>query len=147
MSPSALFPWEKAKATEARTTTCCSTTKPRALPWSWIQREHAAHFTTISRRCRAFHPRQSPRPPARASVAAPLPRPTRRAAVHARRLTRDGAACVPSGMWIFTRQQARDEGLVAKTRGIAVAKGLDVSVLKYVNQTACVNQNQNLSAA
>ena len=80
-----------------------------------------------------------------------LPRPCHvphaRHVVHARRLTRDGAACVPSGMWIFTRQQARDEGLVAKTRGIAVAKGLDVSVLKYVNQTACVNQNQNLSAA
>ena len=50
-------------------------------------------------------------------------------------------------MWIFTRQQARDEGLVAKARGIAVAKGLDVSVLKYVNQTACVNQNQILSVA
>ena len=42
-------------------------------------------------------------------------------------------------MWIFMRQQARDEGLVAKGRGIAVAKGVDVSVLKYVNQTACVS--------
>ena len=41
-------------------------------------------------------------------------------------------------MWIFTRKQARDEGLVAKARAIAVAKGLDVSVLKYVNQTGCV---------
>ena len=59
--------------------------------------------------------------------------------MHARRLTRDGAACVPSGVWVFTRQQARDEGLVAKARGIAVAKGLDVSFLTYVNQTACVS--------
>ena len=63
--------------------------------------------------------------------------------VHGRahRFVRDGAgaACVPSTMWIFTRQQARDEGLVAKVRGIAVAKGIDVSVLKYVNQTACVS--------
>ena len=50
-----------------------------------------------------------------------------------------GAACVPKGMWIFTRQQARDEGLVAKARGIAVAKGIDVSILKYVNQTGCVS--------
>ena len=59
----------------------------------------------------------------------------------ARRFVRDGAAapCVPNGMWIFTRQQARDEGLVAKARGIAVAKGIDVSVLEYVNQTACVS--------
>ena len=58
-----------------------------------------------------------------------------------RRFVRDGAgaACVPSAMWIFMRQQARDEGLVAKGRGIAVAKGVDVSVLKYVNQTACVS--------
>eukprot|EP00964_Phaeocystis_antarctica_P095319 scaffold61806_cov67-Phaeocystis_antarctica.AAC.2 len=57
----------------------------------------------------------------------------------ARRFVRDGAgaACVPNGMWIFTRQQARDEGLVAKARGIAVAKGIGVSVLEYVNQTAC----------
>ena len=58
--------------------------------------------------------------------------------VHARRYVRNGATCVPSGMWIFTRKQARDEGLVAKARAIAVAKGLDVSVLKYVNQTGCV---------
>ena len=65
--------------------------------------------------------------------------------MHARRLTRDGAACVPSGMWIFTRQQARDEGLVAKTRGIAVAKGLDVSVLKYANQTASLRESESES--
>ena len=30
-------------------------------------------------------------------------------------------------MWIFTRQQARNESLVGKARSIAVAKGIDVS--------------------
>ena len=73
----------------------------------------------------------------------PIPRPMRgtcQCSTDARRFVRDGAGavCVPSAMWIFTRQQARDEGLVAKARGIAVAKGIDVSVLKYVNQTACL---------
>ena len=40
-------------------------------------------------------------------------------------------------MWIFTRQQARNEILVDKVRSIAVAKCIDVSVLKYNNQTTC----------
>ena len=85
--------------------------------------------------------------PTRVSIAVVLlcplsPRTTRGiSCMDARRFVRDGAgaACVPNGMWIFTRQQARDEGLVAKARGIAVAKGIDVSVLEYVNQTACVS--------
>ena len=47
--------------------------------------------------------------------------------------------CVPTGMWIFTRQQARNETLVDKVRSIAVAKGIDVSVLKYNNQTTCLS--------
>jgi len=42
-------------------------------------------------------------------------------------------------MWIFTRQQARNEILVDKVRSIAVAKGIDVSVLKYNNQTTCLS--------
>ena len=44
-----------------------------------------------------------------------------------------------TGMWIFTRQQARNETLVDKVRSIAVAKGIDVSVLKYNNQTTCLS--------
>ena len=64
-----------------------------------------------------------------------------RATSPARRFVRDGAGapCVPIGMWIFTRQQARNETLVDKVRSIAVAKGIDVSVLKYNNQTTCLS--------
>lgn len=42
-----------------------------------------------------------------------------------------------SGFWLFTRQQERDEAIVQKMRGIAKAKGFDLSVLKDVDQTNC----------
>lgn len=42
-----------------------------------------------------------------------------------------------AGLWIFTRQQKRDEGLVQKARQIAASKGFDLSVLNDVDQTAC----------
>lgn len=42
-----------------------------------------------------------------------------------------------SGLWIFTRKELRDEGLVQKIRGIAKAKGFDVSVLKDTDQSNC----------
>jgi len=39
------------------------------------------------------------------------------------------------GLWIFTRQSERDEALVQKVRGIAEAKGFDLTVLKDVDQS------------
>jgi len=39
-----------------------------------------------------------------------------------------------AGLWIFTRQQTRNETLVTKVRGIAEAKGFDLSVLNVVQQ-------------
>eukprot|EP00035_Acanthoeca_spectabilis_P035834 m.36456 g.36456 ORF g.36456 m.36456 type:complete len:218 (-) comp7574_c0_seq2:66-719(-) len=44
-----------------------------------------------------------------------------------------------SGLWIFTRFQERNEGLVTKIRGIAAAKGFDLSVLNDVDQSHCSN--------
>jgi len=41
-----------------------------------------------------------------------------------------------AGLWIFTRQQTRNETLVTKVRGIAEAKGFDLSVLNVVQQPA-----------
>mmetsp|Transcript_1900 Transcript_1900/g.3675 ORF Transcript_1900/g.3675 Transcript_1900/m.3675 type:complete len:263 (+) Transcript_1900:21-809(+) len=42
-----------------------------------------------------------------------------------------------SGLWIFTRQQERNETLVQMVRGIAADKGFDLTVLLDVNQTNC----------
>lgn len=42
-----------------------------------------------------------------------------------------------SGLWVFTRQQKRDEAVVQKVRGIAKGKGFDLSVLNDVDQTNC----------
>eukprot|EP00470_Lotharella_oceanica_P003282 CAMPEP_0170168362 /NCGR_PEP_ID=MMETSP0040_2-20121228/1431_1 /TAXON_ID=641309 /ORGANISM="Lotharella oceanica, Strain CCMP622" /LENGTH=223 /DNA_ID=CAMNT_0010406595 /DNA_START=151 /DNA_END=822 /DNA_ORIENTATION=- len=42
-----------------------------------------------------------------------------------------------SGLWIFTRDQQRNETLVAKVRDIAAEKGFDLSVLLDVDQTNC----------
>jgi len=42
-----------------------------------------------------------------------------------------------AGLWIFTRDQARDEDLVNKVRGIAQAKGFDLTVLEDVAQENC----------
>lgn len=50
---------------------------------------------------------------------------------------RTGEGVNDSGLWVFTRHQARDEALVKKVRGIAARKGFDVSVLQDVDQTAC----------
>jgi len=44
-----------------------------------------------------------------------------------------------SGLWIFTRKQERDDALVQKIKGIAAAKGFDVSVLKDTDQTNCAS--------
>mmetsp|Transcript_30514 Transcript_30514/g.90472 ORF Transcript_30514/g.90472 Transcript_30514/m.90472 type:complete len:238 (-) Transcript_30514:107-820(-) len=50
---------------------------------------------------------------------------------------RTGSGINGAGLWIFTRAQKRDEALVQKVRGIASAKGFDLSVLNDVNQTEC----------
>jgi len=42
-----------------------------------------------------------------------------------------------AGLWIFTRQQKRDEALVQKVRSIAKSKGFDLSVLNDVDQSDC----------
>jgi len=48
-----------------------------------------------------------------------------------------GSGINDSGLWIFTRQQARDQKLVDQVRSIAASKGFDVSVLNDVDQTRC----------
>ena len=50
---------------------------------------------------------------------------------------RTGRGINDSGLWIFTRQQQRDEALVQKVRGIASDLGFDLSVLNDVDQTDC----------
>mmetsp|Transcript_27629 Transcript_27629/g.69335 ORF Transcript_27629/g.69335 Transcript_27629/m.69335 type:complete len:230 (-) Transcript_27629:109-798(-) len=50
---------------------------------------------------------------------------------------RTGTGVNGSGLWIFTREQKRNEKLVNKVRGIAAAKGFDLSVLNDVDQTEC----------
>jgi len=50
---------------------------------------------------------------------------------------KSGTGTNNSGLWIFTRKQKRDEALVQKIKGIAEAKGFDVSVLKDTDQTNC----------
>jgi lipocalin len=51
-----------------------------------------------------------------------------------------GSGTNGSGLWIFTREQKRDETLVQKVRGIAQSKGFDLSVLNDVDQTECTDQ-------
>lgn len=48
-----------------------------------------------------------------------------------------GSGTNGSGLWIFTREQKRDEALVQKVRAIAAQKGFDLSVLNDVDQSAC----------
>lgn len=50
---------------------------------------------------------------------------------------RTGSGTNGAGLWIFTRQQKADEALVQKVRGIAKAKGFDLSVLNPVDQSDC----------
>lgn len=45
-----------------------------------------------------------------------------------------------AGLWIFTRQQKRNESLVEQVRNIAKNKGFDLSVLNDVDQTDCSNK-------
>lgn len=53
---------------------------------------------------------------------------------------RTGSGVNDAGLWIFTRQQKRDDSLVDYVRGIAVGKGFDLSVLNNVDQTDCASE-------
>lgn len=57
---------------------------------------------------------------------------------------RTGTGVNGAGLWIFTRQQQRDEALVQKVRSIASAKGFDLSVLNDVDQTSCGHSIETL---
>jgi len=50
---------------------------------------------------------------------------------------RTGTGVNNAGLWIFTRQQGRNEAVVEKVRQIATDKGFDTSVLQHGNQTGC----------
>merc|ERR1712203_808557 len=52
-------------------------------------------------------------------------------------LCRTGTGVNQAGLWIFTRQQARNDDLVQKVRGIAEKKGFDLTVLNDVDQSNC----------
>ena len=52
-------------------------------------------------------------------------------------LCKTGSGVNGAGLWVFTRQQARNQTLVDKVRGIALDKGFDLSVLNDVDQTGC----------
>merc|ERR1712066_238677 len=52
-------------------------------------------------------------------------------------LCRTGTGVNQAGLWIFTRQQTRDEALVQKVRQMAQSKGFDLSVLNDVDQSNC----------
>jgi len=54
-------------------------------------------------------------------------------------LCKTGTGINDSGLWIFSRNQTRDDALIEKVRGIAVDAGFDVSVLNDVDHTACDN--------
>jgi hypothetical protein len=43
------------------------------------------------------------------------------------------------GLWIFTRDQHRNESLVQKVRGVAKDQGFDLSVLLDTNHTSCAS--------
>mmetsp|Transcript_7786 Transcript_7786/g.9368 ORF Transcript_7786/g.9368 Transcript_7786/m.9368 type:complete len:222 (+) Transcript_7786:304-969(+) len=50
---------------------------------------------------------------------------------------RVGTGHIDSGLWIFTREQQRNENLVQKVRNILGSKGFDLSALKDVDQSDC----------
>ena len=48
-----------------------------------------------------------------------------------------GTGTNDSGLWIFSRKEARDEAVVAEVRALATKKGFDVSVLIDIDNTNC----------
>ena len=53
---------------------------------------------------------------------------------------RTGDGVNGAGLWIFSRNATRDEAVVSHLRGVAQAKGFDLSVLKDVQQEGCLYQ-------
>jgi lipocalin len=60
---------------------------------------------------------------------------------------RTGTGTNNAGLWIFTRQQKRDEKIIAKVRGIAESKGFDLSVLNDVDHSNCTKSNEENRAS
>ncbi len=58
---------------------------------------------------------------------------------------RTGSETNDSGLWIFTRSQARDEALIQKVRQLAAQQGFDLTVLNDVDQTNCPSYNEEVS--
>jgi len=54
-------------------------------------------------------------------------------------LCRTGSGVNNAGFWIFTREQHRNPKLIEKVRGIAQAKGFDLSVLNDIDHSNCTN--------
>jgi len=52
-------------------------------------------------------------------------------------LCRTGTGVNEAGLWIFTREQIRNDDLVLKVRDVAQRKGFDLSVLNDVDQSHC----------
>lgn len=52
-------------------------------------------------------------------------------------MCKTGSGVNNSGLWIFTREQQRNDDLVNEVRAIAESKGFDLSVLKDVDQSNC----------
>jgi lipocalin len=53
-----------------------------------------------------------------------------------------GTGTNDSGLWIFTRERNPPSELVDRVRGIAKAKGFDLSVLVTIDQSNCTNAQQ-----
>ena len=60
---------------------------------------------------------------------------------------RNGSGTNDSGLWIFTREQKRDEVLVERIRDMAKEQGFDVSVLNKVDQTNCNGVEEKATTA
>jgi len=52
---------------------------------------------------------------------------------------RTGGGINDAGLWIFTRAQKRNDGMVSKVRDIALKIGFDLSVLNDVDQSNCTS--------
>lgn len=52
-------------------------------------------------------------------------------------LCKTGSGVNGAGLWIFTREQQRNDALIQEVRGIAQSKGFDLSVLNDVDQSNC----------
>merc|ERR1712190_403563 len=58
---------------------------------------------------------------------------------------RTGTGTNNAGLWIFTREQKRNDQLLSKVRAIAEAKGFDLSVLNDVDHSNCTTRTATSS--